>query len=71
MDNLLDTKEAASKLGLDPRTLEAWRQRGSGPPFIRLSSRAVRYRQAALERFVEERERASTSADSPPSRAAL
>lgn len=27
------TREAASLLGVSPRTLEGWRSRGGGPPF--------------------------------------
>ena len=53
MDNeqLLTTEQAARYLNLKPTTLEQWRwERGDdGPPFLRLSRRAVRYRKSDLE----------------------
>ena len=54
-DPLIDTPSAAAWFGWDPRTLEARRSRGDGPPFVRLSRRSVRYRQSDLERWVTER----------------
>ena len=60
-DKLLNTKQAAALLGLRPSCLENWRWRGSGPSFVRLSARAIRYRQPDLEAFVDERVRPSTS----------
>jgi DNA-binding transcriptional MerR regulator len=58
---LLRQGEAATLLGVEPRTLEAWRCRGGGPPFVQVSSRAIRYRQADLVRWIEDRVRRSTS----------
>lgn len=61
MPNLpLTTEQAAELLGLKRTTLEAWRCRGGGPQFIKLG-RAVRYRQADLEEWIESRTRTSTS----------
>lgn len=60
---LLTTRQAAEVLGLEPRTMEEFRRKGSGPPFIRLSSRSVRYRLDALERWLEERTFQSTAAE--------
>ena len=54
------TEEAARFLRLQKQTLEAWRLRGTGPPFVKLGRRVV-YRREALERFMAERERRSTS----------
>ena len=52
-DDLLDQRQAATRLGLpSARTLEAWRRRGYGPPFLRLSPRLVRYRASDLERWL-------------------
>ncbi|MFY9820033.1 MAG: helix-turn-helix domain-containing protein [Thermoanaerobaculia bacterium] len=63
MDTLQEvstTEEAARFLRLQPQTLEAWRLRGTGPAFVKLGRRVV-YRRAALERFMAEQERNSTS----------
>ena len=57
--HLLDTPQAAKKLGLCARTLECWRLRGIGPKYIRMSPRAVRYRPRELARWVSERDRKS------------
>jgi predicted DNA-binding transcriptional regulator AlpA len=55
-DDLLDPRQAATRLGLpSARTLEAWRLRGYGPPFLRLSPRLVRYRASDIERWLEAR----------------
>jgi len=45
---LLRTAAAASYLDIRERTLETWRARGEGPPFVRISRRAVRYRLSDL-----------------------
>jgi hypothetical protein len=58
---LLTEKQAATLLGFKPSALQAWRLRGDGPPFVKISARAVRYRRRDLETFVEERLRVSTS----------
>jgi predicted DNA-binding transcriptional regulator AlpA len=55
-DDLLDQRQAAARLGLpSARTLEAWRSRGYGPPFLRLSPRLVRYRASDLEQWLAAR----------------
>ncbi len=58
---LLDQAGAAEILGLSPRTLESWRVTGTGPRFVRLGRRAIRYRRAELERWISEQEVNSTS----------
>ena len=60
-DVLLRETEAASFLGFTPRALQAWRQRGEGPLFVRISARAIRYRRRDLISWSEERLRISTS----------
>jgi predicted DNA-binding transcriptional regulator AlpA len=52
---LIDERAAAESLGLTPRTLQHWRWRGDGPPFVRISSRCVRYRKSDLEAWAAER----------------
>ena len=60
-DALLFTAEAALLLGLSPRTLEAFRLRGGGPPYIAVTPKAVRYRRRDLEDWITPRPRVSTS----------
>ncbi len=60
-DALLREPEAAAFLGFTPRTLQAWRQRGQGPVFVRISARAIRYRKKDLNRWAQDRLRSSTS----------
>ncbi len=40
----INTNEAADFLGVTPRKLEQMRQRGTGPVFVRISPKCVRYR---------------------------
>ena len=58
---LLTEPEAAAFLNFTPRALQAWRTRGGGPKFVRISARAIRYRLRDLETWVEDRLRTSTS----------
>ena len=59
---LLTEKEAGKILGFSVRSLQKWRVRGSGPNFIKLSPKGpVRYREADLISFIDERVRRSTS----------
>lgn len=57
----LTTKEASEYLGLQPVTLECWRSRGGGPPFVKMG-RAVRYRSEDLDAWVDSRMRFNTHA---------
>lgn len=52
---LLPQADVASMLGCTVRTLENWRARRTGPPFIRLGNRVV-YREAALEQWLVQQE---------------
>ena len=58
---LLTEFQAAEVLNVSIRTLQAWRLRGGGLLFVRLSGRAVRYRNSDLAAFIEARTVASTS----------
>jgi excisionase family DNA binding protein len=51
-DALLDELQAAQLLGLSSRTLQAWRAKGEGPPFVR-AGRAIRYRRRDLMAWVD------------------
>lgn len=58
---LLTEKEVAKETGFAIRTLQNWRSRGGGPPFVRVSARAVRYRRSDIQRWIETRLLTSTS----------
>lgn len=59
--HLLTTKEAASMLGVSKAFLERDRWAGARIPFIKLGSRAVRYRITDLESYIHSQVRRSTS----------
>jgi hypothetical protein len=56
---LLTTEDLAKLLGGDVsvRTLEDWRRRGTGPDFVSLSTKMVRYRPEAVDAWLLARER--------------
>jgi excisionase family DNA binding protein len=58
---LLTTKDAARYLGLSKAFLERDRWAGARIPFIRVGSRAVRYRPSDLETYLDSRVKHSTS----------
>ena len=58
----LKTKEAARYIGLAKSTLEKARLYGGGPPFVRVTSRAVRYRVQDLDAWMSQRLVQNTSA---------
>lgn len=60
-DALVRESEAAAFLGFTPRALQLWRQTGGGPRFVRVSSRAIRYRRRDLVAWAEARLTHSTS----------
>ena len=51
-DSLLKELEAADLLDLSVRTLQSWRMRRAGPPFVQVG-RAVRYRRRDLLTWIE------------------
>ncbi len=61
-DSLLTEVQAATLLGFSVRTLQGWRLRGGGPRIIKVG-RAVRYKRADLEAWVEAHATASTSSE--------
>ncbi len=58
---LLCTKEAARYLSVSKAFLERDRWAGARIPFIKVGSRAVRYRRADLDAYIEKQIRFSTS----------
>lgn len=47
-ESLLRPENAADFLCVSRRTLEAWRHRGGGPRYVRISSRCIRYERSDL-----------------------
>lgn len=60
-NELLTTSQAATLLGVSMAFLERDRWAGARIPFIKVGSRAVRYRQSDLDAYIESKVRASTS----------
>ena len=58
---LIDEKVAAEFLKVTPRNMQAMRQRGDGPRFIRMSTRCIRYTRALLKAHADARMCKSTS----------
>ena len=61
MKTLLTTKEAANILGVSMAFLERDRWAGARIPFVKVGTRAVRYRMDDLELFLDQQTRKSTS----------
>ncbi len=53
-DDLLNDKQAAKILGVLPRTLKLWRYT-RGLPFIRITSKVIRYRRRDIEAWLDRR----------------
>lgn len=54
-NELMTERQAADYLQVTTRTTQAWRYRGGGPKFVRISSRCVRYRKTDLDAWIAER----------------
>jgi len=61
MATLLNTTQAAQYLTVSKAFLERDRWAGARIPFIKVGSRAVRYRQADLDTYLDSQVRRSTS----------
>lgn len=59
-DELLTETQTSRLINYSPRTLAAWRYRGGGPPFVRVSATSVRYRRADVRKWIESRTFGST-----------
>jgi excisionase family DNA binding protein len=51
-DALLSETEVSDLFGISMRTLQAWRMKSGGPPFVRLG-RVIRYRRQDLVKWLE------------------
>jgi hypothetical protein len=61
MPEFLSTEQLAERLGIATGTLEQWRCRGEGPPFVRAGSRRVLYNVDSLATWLKTNEHRSTS----------
>jgi hypothetical protein len=61
MTKIMHTKEAAGYINRSPAFLARQRQTGGGPPFVRVSPRAIGYRVADLDRWLSENTHLSTA----------
>lgn len=50
----------AERTGTTARMWQALRQKGEGPPFVRLSARCVRYQWGAVQQWLAERTKTRT-----------
>lgn len=57
-EEFLTTGEAARVLRVSKLTLKNWRDRGEGPPHVRLGPKTIRYRLSSLMAYLDEIERA-------------
>jgi hypothetical protein len=57
---LRDESAIAKELDVEVKTLQAWRTRGDGPPFLKIG-RLVKYDLESVRAWVKSRERTSTS----------
>ncbi len=55
MTKLLSTRQAAELIGVKPGTLRAWRCARTGPNFVALTARSVKYPLEDIQRYVAER----------------
>ena len=60
-DALLNEEQGAAFIGVTRRAMQAWRGNGSGPKYIRISARCIRYTIPYLKEWSEKRLRTSTS----------
>lgn len=52
---MLKVSEAASLLGMQKRTLDAWRGLGKGPAYHVVGKKAIRYKRCDLEDYLNKR----------------
>lgn len=64
---MLKSREAARMIGISPRTLAKWRQRGVGPQCVRLGYNLVVYRLSDIDTWTRTRARhmPKATADDP------
>ena len=61
----LNERQAAQKIGVTASAMQAWRLRGGGPPFVKISCRCIRYAESELDAWMQARRVSSTSEPCP------
>lgn len=61
MKAVMDTNELAAELSLAPGSLNKMRRQGTGPPYVRIAPKAIRYRREDVEAWLAERVRTKTT----------
>jgi predicted DNA-binding transcriptional regulator AlpA len=56
-----DATQVAALLQVNPRTVAKWRYVGGGPKYCKLQGKFVRYRQSAIDAWLQQHERAHPS----------
>lgn len=59
-ERMMRETEVAALLGVSRRTLQGWRWRGGGPPYVRIGG-AVRYEPTEVRAWLDAQRRTSTS----------
>lgn len=54
-DPLLTSAEVAARFRIKPDTLQKWRRRGHGPPYVMVAPKNPRYRLSDVRAYVEAR----------------
>lgn len=52
LSGTMNTAAAAEYIGVSEPTLKRWRSNGTGPEYMRLGERIVKYRQTDLDRWL-------------------
>ncbi len=62
--SLSNERQEAARLNVSVRTLQSWRTKGDGPPFVKLG-RSVRYDPRRVDEWLTSRARRNTSDPGP------
>lgn len=52
---VMDEIDAATFMGISRKTLQTWRSRRMGPPYVRVARKCIRYRKSDLQAYLDER----------------
>lgn len=63
---LITEMELSKMLNVKPATIRQWRARGTGPPYLRINSRLIRYDRQVIEAWLERVDPAPKREDDGP-----